>query len=60
MKKPEWRDDEILNYLEYKLLNGTATQNDELFYEQCTMFDKLIHNNHRRKLVKEMNSAWNN
>ena len=56
--RKRWEDDQIISYLEYKISEGTATQGEARFYEECVIEDRLIHSNYSRKLVSEMNRIW--
>ena len=56
--KKKWADEQIIDFLEYKISEGIATQGEQRFYDECVIEDKLIHSNYSRKLVSEMNRIW--
>ncbi|MGZ9868134.1 hypothetical protein ACU3L3_06905 [Priestia endophytica] len=52
-----YRDEEVVAYIEEKLSDGTATQEQSTWYESCTEGGEILEggrNNTYRKIKKEM------
>lgn len=59
MSYDKWNFNEVMSFLEYKILENRASENELLFYEEYIWFgevDKKSSTYH--KLIKEMKKEW--
>jgi hypothetical protein len=59
VSKNKWRKSEVISFLEYKLQENLASEDEIEMYENYKWFGKLNKNNYTyRSLLKEMNDEY--
>jgi hypothetical protein len=60
MTKNTFRKDEVISFLEMKVLENTATTDETLLYEEYVWNGKLRKNNYTyKKLISQMTNIYN-
>ena len=54
-----WNIDEVMSFLEYKILKEQTSEDELLFYEEYIWFSEVDKNSSTyHKLIKEMKKEW--
>ena len=59
MSYDKWNFNEVMSFLEYKILENRASENELLFYEEYIWFGEINKNcGTYLRLIKEMKKEW--